>query len=86
MSLYLFLNLYILPPAHFRLHKHFRNEPTQPLQTTYTMFAKASTIFAVFAVAARVAVATPPACLLAGVKYVAPGCAYHAYERRLTYM
>lgn len=35
------------------------------------MFAKATTVFAVFAVAARVAVATPPACLLAAVKYVA---------------
>jgi hypothetical protein len=31
------------------------------------MFAKA-TIFAILAVAARVAVATPPACLLAAVK------------------
>jgi hypothetical protein len=32
------------------------------------MFAKASTFLAVFAVAARIVVATPPACLLAAVK------------------
>jgi len=34
------------------------------------MFAK--TILTLFAVTARVAVATPPACLLAAVKYVQP--------------
>ena len=40
--------------------------------TSNTMFAKASTLLAVFAVAARVAASAPPACLLAAVKYVAP--------------
>lgn len=68
-----------LPPDYFfafqpTLNNYQTTHEPDPIHahTTATMFTRSTTILALFAVAARVAYANPPACLLAAVRYNTP--------------